>query len=274
MEVKVMAWKWAALMPHPPILVPEVGCGREREAEETANGLESLVGAIAGMGAPDAILLLSPHQPYALRALALNRAPSLRGSFAPFGAPQVSFDLAPAVDEIGAISSFLKGENFPVRFGESGDLTRDQGSTVPLYFLRRGLGKLPPGVLASQIGLDPARAFELGRALASFDDKRAWGLLASGDLSHRLKPGAPAGFSPAGRVFDDAIVASLRAADAASLLDMPASTREEAGECGLRSVLAMLGLVSASCGKSGAIDVLSYEGPFGVGYCSALWRGA
>lgn len=268
-----MAWKWAALMPHPPILVPEVGRGREREAAVTAEGVAALVRAIREMGPADAILLASPHQPYAPGALAVNRADALRGSFAPFGAPQVSFDIASAAEEIRALASFLAREQFPSRFGESGDLTRDQGATVPLYFLRRELGSLPPVVLVSPIGLDPASAFELGRTLASFDDGRSWGLLASGDLSHRLNPAAPAGYSPAGRVFDDAVVAALRANDAGALLDMPAAAREEAGECGLRSALAMLGLVSAADGRREAIDVLSYEGPFGVGYCNALWRG-
>ena len=28
-----MPWVWAALMPHPPILVPEVGLGRENEGK-------------------------------------------------------------------------------------------------------------------------------------------------------------------------------------------------------------------------------------------------
>ena len=271
-----MSWKWAALMPHPPILVPEVGGGREREAAATTEGVTALGGAIRGMGTTDAILLLSPHQPYARDALAVNRARVLRGSFAPFGASQVSFEIASATDEIDALSTFLAKEKISVRFGESGDLTRDQGSTVPLYFLRRALGRLPGIVFASPIGLDPEHAFDLGRTLASFDDGRSWGLLASGDLSHRLKPGAPAGYSPAGRIFDDAVVDALRACDARALLDMPTQTREDAGECGLRSVLAMLGLVSAIDGgknKKNAIDVLSYEGPFGVGYCNALWRG-
>jgi aromatic ring-opening dioxygenase LigB subunit len=43
---------------------------------------------------------------------------------------------------------------------------------------------------------------------------------------------------------------------------------EDAGECGMRSVLAMIGMVSRFEGK---IEVLSYEGPYGVGYCNALW---
>jgi aromatic ring-opening dioxygenase LigB subunit len=139
---------------------------------------------------------------------------------------------------------------------------------VPLYFLKRAYGGLPPVVLASPIGLDAASAHELGQALAKFDDGCSWGLIASGDLSHRLKPGAPAGFSPNGERFDMAVVESVRKCDASAILSLPEGVVEDAGECGMRSALAMVGLVS---GLGGKIDVLSYEGPFGVGYCNALW---
>lgn len=266
-----MSWIWAALMPHPPIIVPEVGDGREREAARTLDGVEALMNELLAAGRPDCILLLSPHQSYALGSLAINSQPILRGSFAQFGAPQVAFDLrTPAVD-VDAIADYLGRSGVPVSTTGSRDISRDQGSTVPLYFLRRAYGELPPVVLASPTGLDCAAANELGKKLASFDDGKRWGLLASGDLSHRLKPGAPAGYSQNGAVLDAAIVDALASGDASELLEMSPRAIEEAGECGLRSVLALLGL----CGElGGEIRVLSYEGPFGVGYCNAAWRGS
>jgi aromatic ring-opening dioxygenase LigB subunit len=139
---------------------------------------------------------------------------------------------------------------------------------VPLYFLKKAYADLPPVLLASPIGLDAESSHELGKTLAAFDEGRSWGLLASGDLSHRLKPGAPAGFSPNGERFDMAVVESVRNCSAQAILSLSKSVVSDAGECGMRSVLSMLGLVSSVGGK---IDLLSYEGPFGVGYCNALW---
>ena len=75
--------------------------------------------------------------------------------------------------------------------------------------------------------------------------------------------------SPEGRVFDAAVLEALRSADAGPLLSLSPETLEAAGECGLRSIMTMLGLAGA---VRGAIRVFSYEGPFGVGYCSALWE--
>ena len=262
-----MAWKWAALMPHPPIIVPEVGRGREKEAAATLAGIESLMERLADRR-PDTLLLLSPHQPCARGAFFVNAAPRLRGSLAPFGAP-AAFDLTVPAEKLRSLTNHLTQKGFAVRSGESADLTRDQGSLVPLYFLERAWGKLPPVVAASPIGLDGETALELGRALASFDDGTAWALLASGDLSHRLTPDAPAGYSPVGKNFDAAVVAALSATDPRPLLGLAPSLPEDAGECGLRSVMVLLGL----CGALGSgIDVLSYEGPFGVGYCNALWE--
>jgi aromatic ring-opening dioxygenase LigB subunit len=266
-EVNLMAWIWAALMPHPPIIVPGVGRGREREAEVTLKGVAGVTERLKDLGAPDRILLLSPHQPYAAGAFAINRARLVKGGLSPFGA-SVSFELNTHVTDAEALAGYLKNAGAPVGIVEAAGLDRDQGSTVPLYFLRECYGVLPGVILSNPIGLDANQAFELGRSLASFDDGAKWGLLASGDLSHRLKPGAPAGYSPMGEKFDRAVVESLERADAAPLLDMPPHAIEDAGECGMRSALAMIGMASSFGGK---IEVLSYEGPYGVGYCNAVW---
>jgi aromatic ring-opening dioxygenase LigB subunit len=224
---------------------------------------------------PDRLLLLSPHQPYAIGALYVNGAANPRGTFAPFGAPSVSFDLkTPAGKEL---LDHLARKGQRARVGESANLTRDQGTLVPLYFLRNAWsavsseefpsGGLPPVLLASPIGLDPTTALELGEALASFDDGLAWGLLASGDLSHRLTRDAPSGYSPAGKKFDEAIVEALSSTAPQPLLSLSPEEMEAAGECGLRSVMTLLGLCR---GLGKRIQVLSYEGPFGVGYCNAV----
>lgn len=203
-----MPWVWAALMPHPPILVPEVGRGRENEARETLKGLELLAESLRGRR-PDALLVLSPHQPYAPGALFLNSAGRAAGTLAPFGAPSVTIGIACPGELRRAAADRLSALGTRIREGSRPDLTSDQGTLVPLYFLRRAWGRdgenppesLPPALLASPIGLTPGEALSLGERLALLDDGLRWGLVASGDLSHRLTPDAPAGYSPEGRVF-------------------------------------------------------------------------
>jgi aromatic ring-opening dioxygenase LigB subunit len=262
-----MAWIWAAYMPHPPIIVPGVGGGREREAAATLKGLSDVLDRIRER-VPDRILLLSPHQPYAFGAFAVNTSSLIKGGLSAFGTAEANFELHVPISCADLLTEYLGSKDIPTGIAESGDLSRDNGSCVPLYFLRKCYGNLPDVILSSPIGLDREMSVKLGGVLASFDDGKKWGLLASGDLSHRLKPGAPAGFSPAGEKFDKATVEALELTDPAPLMSLSPHSIEEAGECGMRSALAMLGLVSKLGGR---IDVLSYEGPFGVGYCNAVW---
>jgi AmmeMemoRadiSam system protein A len=90
--------------------------------------------------------------------------------------------------------------------------------------------------------------------------------IASGDLSHRLKPQAPAGYNPNAHVFDEQVVDALRANDPAKIIDIDFNLRRLAGECGYRSMLVAIG---ASSELPLSCEVLSYEAPFGVGYLVA-----
>lgn len=284
-----MSWIWTALMPHPPILVPEVGRGGELEAALTTGGISAVMDRICGdlsgsdggtstrvraeteeefaVQAPDRLLLISPHQPYIEGALAVNRSETSRGSFAAFGVPNVSFNLKNPVDDALALADFLENAGIPAGFTDSRNLDRDQGTMVPLYFLEKRLGTLPPVVLMNVSGLGRELAYDMGRALASFEDGQRWGLIASGDLSHRLTPNAPAGYSPSGALFDRKVVEALERCDMDIIRSLSLKTIFEAGECGLCPVSALIGFCSAS-GRD--INVLSYEGPFGVGYCCAI----
>ena len=91
-------------------------------------------------------------------------------------------------------------------------------------------------------------------------------VLASGDLSHRLTPGAPAGFNPKGKEFDLKLKKILETGDVNSLLEISEDMLEQAGECGYRPLVMLLGCLD---GYELKTKVLSYEGPFGVGYMVA-----
>lgn len=263
-----MSWVWAALMPHPPIIVPEVGRGREAEAAATLSGLGRLVEALRALPRPEVLLVLSPHQPYAPGALMINNAPRIAGSLAVFGAPQVGVDAPVPLEDIERLTERLQAAGLPFTLAPVADITKDHGALVPLAALQGVWPEgLPPVIVASPIGLAPEQAHALGRALRGFAAPKGWALLASGDLSHRLTPQAPAGYNPQGAVFDAAVVAALKSGDAGRLLSLSRETLQGAGECGLRSVLTLLGLAGAP------LEVFSYEGPFGVGYCTALWNG-
>ena len=255
-------WSWECFTPHPPVLVPQVGRGREEEARQSAEAMKKL-GRVLGEEMPSLLLVLSPHAPFA-GGITFSVAESYGGDFSMFGAltPQFSF---PGDPERGLRLAGDLFSRFPAVVSRKKKLLLDHGALVPLSFLSAGDGGRQPGIiLANPIGLSPSRAFELGTYLASLADEDQWGLVASGDLSHRVTREAPAGFSPAGARFDSLVVEALRNSDPSALLRLDAGQIEEAGECGLRSALIFLGLA-----RKRNVRLLSYEAPFGVGYAVA-----
>ena len=251
-------------MPHPPVLIPEIGRGREFEAIKTLEGIKQLT---SGLKKPDLLLILSPHQPYASGALFVNTANSYNGSFALFGVPDIKVNPVSPADNTRELCEYLQKSDVEVYTQNYEDLTRDQGSMIPLYFLQQEWNDLPEVIIASPIGLTPQKAFELGKILANFKSNKNLALLASGDLSHRLTPDAPAGYEPEyAPEFEATIEKALKDNSPDAINELDRFVIERAGECGLRSVMAMLGLCS---GKN--IKVFSHEWPFGVGYCTALY---
>ena len=268
-----MIWSWAALMPHPPAILAQVGRGYERGAAHTLAGSKTLLARITARpagGLTDFLLILSPHQPYTQGALLINTAPKLEGSLTRFGAPKLRLTLTTDLAIKAALAAHLTAAGLPVAEAANPDLTLDHGSQVPLHFLGRIMPKLPPVILANPIGLTPTLALALGRALASFQIPSrplTGALLASGDLSHRLSPNSSIGFHPDGAVFDRELLAALTSGTGTGMAAGWTPERlANAAECGYRSALALLGLAG------GPLEILSYEGPFGVGYCHALWR--
>ena len=145
------------------------------------------------------------------------------------------------------------------------DDTLDWGVLVPLSFIK-----------ARQIvSLSIVRAYEEHRTLGQLVRRCAEELgrdtlfLASGDLSHALTRSAPASYDPRGALLDAEVVRALRIGDFAALNGLGRSLRQGAAECGLRSFVTLGGFL----GKDATVDpqVLSYEGPFGVGYMVALF---
>ncbi|MGI6643087.1 MAG: AmmeMemoRadiSam system protein A [Bacillota bacterium] len=264
------------LSPHPPIIIPEVGRGEEAKAMPTIKGLKSLSWAIVD-AKPETLIVITPHGPVFSDAVAIRSQARHRGSLASFGAPQVAFDYENDEDIVRGVVNRAKEGTAPIvalddsgfrRYGIERGL--DHGTQVPLHFLKEAgyLGRL----VVINIGfLTYLELYRVGILIEDVCKRlgRKVAILASGDLSHRLKEGAPAGYDPRGAEFDENLMECLRHFDVPSILNFPGDLVEAAGECGLRPIVMMLGALD-NYQVSG--DVLSYQGPFGVGYGVALFR--
>lgn len=257
---------FGALMPHAPVLVPEVG----RDAAEVVRATVSAMreaGRRLAASAADTLVLVTPHGPVQRDAACLYRGRRLAGDFGAFRAPEVRLEVE---TDDGFDEALLEAaDRAGLRLLTINPRHLDHGSLVPLYFLAQ-VGSLLPAVILTP-PWETATGFQVGRLIARVARRlsRRLAVVASGDLSHRLTPDAPAGYSPDGATFDARLVDTLRTGDEAGILHFPPALAERAGQDVLPSLAVLLGALRRF---RTVTEVLSYEGPFGVGYAVATWR--
>ncbi len=247
-----------ALVAHPPILVPAVGGNESERVSATAAALRRLDETLAQQPASH-ILMVSPHSPSSYGHIPVRSGAGAQGDLARFRAPQVSVEAKIDHEASMALVGSASDAGFPLTWTDDPEL--DHGVVVPLVFLER-TRKEKSFILLGISGWPLQRFVDFGAWLQGHL-KTSTVFIASGDLSHRLLPGAPAGYHPEGHVFDELVIDALRNRNWQRIEGLDPDLIEDAGECGLRPLAMLLGAARAAGLTS---SVLSYEGPFGVGY--------
>ncbi|MCL5795066.1 MAG: MEMO1 family protein [Patescibacteria group bacterium] len=265
-----MSLDFVAIAPHPPIIVPEVGGEDSKKCKKTIAAMEKLSYEI-GQVKPDTVIIISPHALIHQDRFAVYGSPEFYGDFGQFGASKISFHYDNDLGLAGKIVNESNQNNIQAYlFGDPdskyGEL--DHGEMVPLYYLAKNLPQETKILPIAFSYLSPVSHFTFGQIIKDvanspeFKDQSI-ALVASGDLSHRLLQTSPAGFSASGKEFDDTLVDMIKTNQVENILKLDENFIEEAGECGYRSILIALGALDNS---SYTPEILSYEGPFGVGY--------
>ena len=255
---------FSGIAPHPPIMVPEVGREAIAGVRDSIDAMAELTRRLIASGA-QSVVLISPHAPLEIDSFVAYEGPQVYGDFANFHAPEASVSASVDEELLTAITQAAAAENYIV--STLPDVNLDHGIAVPLYFLLANgwHGKVVALGYSFLSNDDHLRFGECIKAAVE-NVGRPVGFIASGDLSHRLLPHAPAGFNPDAHVFDEKVVAALRANNPQAIVEIDHDLRKLAGECGYRSMLVAIG---ASSGLLLSCDVMSYEAPFGVGYLVA-----
>ncbi|MCK8826205.1 AmmeMemoRadiSam system protein A [Natroniella acetigena] len=266
----------AGLAPHPPILVPEIGLNSLEEIEETKESMQQFAQQVKESD-PDLIITISPHGPVFRDAISILSDQDLIGDFAQFGHRDLKFNYFLEEEFTTEIIKATKKTGITVaRIDQATaekldvDLKLDHGVLVPLYYLEEAGIELPLVPITMGM-LSYEELYKFGKIIQIVAQKSGYkvAVIASGDLSHRLTADAPAGFNPHGREFDEAVVEYLDDLEVEEVFNLDSSLIEKAGECGLRPLIMMLGTIDGLNVEGG---VLSYQGPFGVGYAVASYR--
>lgn len=263
-----MSMLGAIITPHPPVLLPEVGGGREREIAATDRAMRTAAETVAAWQ-PDVIIVSSPHTILYRDYFHIAPGDGAVGDMSRFGAPEVRIQAS--YDTLLREEIIRRAEAEGLHAGTLGqrDPELDHGVLIPLYYLRKADVRCPI-VRMGLSGFSPLDHYRLGKCVQ--DAVNALGrravFLASGDLSHKLKADGPYGYAPEGPQFDDAVTRTMASGDFLEFLTIDPALCERAAECGLRSFQVMAGALD---GLAVEPQLLSHEGTFGVGYAIALF---
>lgn len=253
-----------ALMCHAPIVVPDVGKDKADECANTIRAMRAVATRVVA-ARPDVIALVSPHTPRTPDEWRLVGGDRVRGTFVEFGADRARIDLPAATEARSRLARLGPQYGVQTSLFRPEDDNLDNGATVPLWFLQEA-GWSGPTLVIGFPWRDGTEEL-MGEALRIASGSERWAIIASGDMSHKLRPGSPAGYDPQAQQFDDAVVKSLKVGDLRAVSELDPRLRRLAAE----DVVASVTVAGAATGwRSDQHRILGYESPFGVGYCVGI----
>ncbi len=253
----------AYMVPHPPMIVPQVGKGSEKQIEKTIRAYEAIADEIAALR-PETIIVSSPHSVLYADYFHISPGEGATGDFGRFGARQVRFSETYDTELAERICSIAKGNGFPAGTLGEREKRLDHGTMVPLYFTEQKYRDFRL-VRIGLSGLSLAEHYAFGQIIrqAVEETGRKTVYIASGDLSHKLQEYGPYGFAPEGPEYDHRIMDVCSRGAFGEMLDFEESFCDKAAECGHRSFVIMAGALD---GLEVRAKVLSHEDVTGVGY--------
>lgn len=251
------------MVPHPPLIIPEIGRGQEKQIQETVDAYDE-VGRRIGALAPETIVILSPHNVMYSDYFHIRPGAVLAGSFRQFGAGSVRFEEEADTDFVETLCASSEEDDLPWGTLGGRDEDLDHGTMVPLHFIRKYCRDFRL-VSIGLSGLSLPMHYSFGQAIRKTADVlgRKTVIIASGDLSHYLKEDGPYGFRTEGPQYDERIMDVMGTAEFGELLEFPDDFCSQAGECGHRAFTILAGAFDRTAVKA---ERLSYQGIFGVGY--------
>lgn len=246
-----------------------MGKGEEKKIQRTIDAYQKVAEAV-GRLQPETIVLLSPHQIMYADYFHISPGQGARGDFGQFRAARTSMEVAYDTEFVRVLCEKADASGLPV--GTLGERERklDHGTMVPLYFVNQFWTEYRL-VRIGLSGLPLAAHYRLGHCIQTAAQTlgRNTVVIASGDLSHKLKEDGPYGYQEEGPVYDGRIMDVMGRGAFGELLEFSEDFCEKAAECGHRSFTIMAGAFDRTGVEA---EQLSYEGPFGVGYGVCAYR--
>ena len=259
----------AYMVPHPPMIVPDIGRGSEKQIIRTIRAYEAVADEIAELR-PETIIISSPHSVLYADYFHVSPGKAAKGDFGRFGVARVGFQVTYDTELSGKICNLAEAKGFPAGTMGEKDKHLDHGTMVPLYFVEQKYREFRL-IRISLSGLSLAEHYAFGQIIRDAIEQtgRRTVYIASGDLSHKLQEYGPYGFSQEGPEYDRRIMDVCARGAFGELFDFEESFCDKAAECGHRSFVIMAGVLD---GLKVDAKQLSHEDVTGVGYGICTFR--
>lgn len=259
---------FAAFLPHPPIIVPQIGGANSAKCQATSNAFNTIC-QTAEKSEIETLVIVSPHTSIHPNEMTVSFNNFACGDYSAFEKADIKIRKDIDVDLAEEIYKTSKKMGVPTRLLEQDNCYNiDHASMVPLLFLE---DYLPPSLKIVIIGfslLEKQPHLDFGKAINKAISNIGYnvGVIFSGDMSHRI---FEEGAEFVGQKFDKEICLAINNNQIAKILKIDEYLQEEAGECGYRSMLIAIGALQEYGLEKVKSDLVSYEAPFGVGYMVA-----
>ena len=132
---------YACLVPHPPIMVPEIGGGRELEVSSSLQALGKVSEELKAHE-PQIVFIISPHGAIHYNAMGIATGARSRGTLRHWGA-KVDYSFDNDREAVQAVRRETKAADIPLQSIGEGTYDMDHGVMVPAFFLAPAIQGLP-----------------------------------------------------------------------------------------------------------------------------------
>lgn len=254
-----------SLLPHSPLLIPEIGRANYDILNKTNSSYQYVIEELEKNNI-ETIIIITPHGLNISQSCVISNQKELKIDLKDFG-------FMPKDDTINSDPKLTKyiinklQSNWKIKINPTENI--DHGSAIPAYIINTINNNYKFIIISPANDLSTKEYINLGKDLGKIlqNNKTNIAIIASADLSHRLKKKSPGDYSPKGFKFDNKIIEYLskkeEIEDHISSLDP--SLIQAAGECSLKPIATMVGCLSLFNWHS---KFLAYQNDFGVGYLS------
>ncbi|MBI2436901.1 MAG: AmmeMemoRadiSam system protein B [Candidatus Magasanikbacteria bacterium] len=252
---------FAAITPHPTLLMPQIGKGAVEKLKKTKDAFKKMEEKLY-VSRPDIIVIFTPHGHIYPHTFSVYAHTKFKSHYEHFGDFTTSDTWNGAPNFAAMLSDEAYNKQISIHLESTEKI--DHGVSIPLHFLTAHLPQIKV-LPISHSGLTAKTHLEFGSSIKnlSMQSQDRIALIASANLSHALTSDSPAGFHKAGKEFDEMIIKLLESHNSAGIAHMDPTFVKNAAEYGYYSILMLLGVIQK---MNYTFKNYAYESPFGVGY--------